>query len=74
MTTYVVFENRKKYHHETLAQFYESITYGTVEASTPYKAIPLGASTFNVRQSLIDVVSFKRAPIFQQQELKKRSR
>lgn len=71
MPTYIIFNNRKKRYEETLNQFYESVTYGTVNAPNVPKAFKAGIEKFQVRQSMIDVVSLKRAPLFQQQMLKK---
>jgi 1,2-phenylacetyl-CoA epoxidase PaaB subunit len=72
LPTYVVFENRKKRHDETLGEYYQAITLGTLDAPNPSKALVQGAATFHRSQITIDVVALRRASIFQQEVLKRR--
>lgn len=72
MPTYVVFINRKKRHDETLAEYYQAITLGTLDAANPSKALVQGAATFHQSQITLDVIALRRASIFQQQVLKQR--
>lgn len=72
LPTYVAFVNRKKRHDETLAEYYQAITLGTLDAPNPPKALVQAASTFHRSQITLDVVALRRASIFQQQVLKQR--
>jgi len=74
LPTYVVFVNRKKRHDETLDEYYQAITLGTLDAPNPPKALVQGATTFHQSQITIDVVALRRAPIFQQQVLQRRQK
>lgn len=71
---YVVFINRKKRHDETLDEYYQAITLGTLDAPTPPKALKSGATVFHQNQITIDVVSLARASIFQKQVLERRQK
>ncbi len=72
MPTYIVFVNRKKRHDETLDEYYQAITLGTLDAPNPPKALVQGAATFHRSQITLDVVALRRASIFQRQVLKQR--
>lgn len=61
MTTYIVFVNRKKRAEETLNDYYQAITLGTVEAPSAPKGLKLGAQTFRRNQATLDVVARSRA-------------
>lgn len=61
MTTYIVFVNRKKRAEETLNDYYQAITLGTVEAPNAPKGLKLGAQTFRRNQGTLDVVAKRRA-------------
>lgn len=73
MTTYIVFLNRKKRAEETLNDYYQAITLGTVEAPNAPKGLKLGAQTFQRNQGTLDVVALRRAtPTWQKQISRKR--
>ena len=74
MTTYVVFVNRKKRFDETLNEYYESITLGTVDTKSAPQALNIGAETFHREKIALDVVALSRASIFQKQVLTNREK
>jgi hypothetical protein len=61
MTTYIVYINRKKRPNETLNDYYQAITLGTVDASNAPQGLKLGAQTFRRNQGTLDVVAVRRA-------------
>ena len=61
MATYIVYLNRKKRAEETLNDYYQAITLGTVEAPNAPQGLKLGAQTFRRNQGTLDVVAVRRA-------------
>lgn len=74
MTTYVVFVNRKKRFDETLNEYYESITLGTVDTKSAPQALNVGSETFHREKIALDVIALRHASIFQKQVLDAREK